>query len=60
MDKRHWTSVAAGDGVSRLLVEELVKNAYLLVVDRLPRAKRAELLEDPHVRSLHDASSAPS
>ncbi len=47
MNKRHWTSVAAGPGVSHALVEELVENAYLLVVDRLPRDKRDRLLEHP-------------
>jgi predicted DNA-binding protein (MmcQ/YjbR family) len=47
MNKRHWTSLAAGPGVSRTLVEELVENAYLLVVDGLPREKRAGLLHTP-------------
>jgi predicted DNA-binding protein (MmcQ/YjbR family) len=50
MNKRHWTSVAAGPGVTRTLVAELVENAYLLVVDRLPRDLRAGL------RKLHDAA----
>ena len=40
MNKRHWTSLAAGQGVTRALTEELVKNAYLLVVDGLPRDRR--------------------
>ncbi|RNM12231.1 MmcQ/YjbR family DNA-binding protein [Nocardioides pocheonensis] len=57
MNKRHWTSVAAGAGVSRGLVEELVRNAYLLVVDRLPRAKRPDL---PSARNLHESSPTSS
>jgi predicted DNA-binding protein (MmcQ/YjbR family) len=43
MNKRHWTSVAAGPGVGRRLVDELVENAYLLVVDGLPRDQRPRL-----------------
>jgi predicted DNA-binding protein (MmcQ/YjbR family) len=40
MNKRHWTSLAAGEGVTQPLIEELVENAYLLVVDGLPRDRR--------------------
>lgn len=40
MNKRHWTSLAAGPGVTQALIEELVDNAYLLVVDGLPHARR--------------------
>jgi predicted DNA-binding protein (MmcQ/YjbR family) len=40
MNKRHWTSLAAGEGVTPALIGELVENAYLLVVDGLPRARR--------------------
>jgi predicted DNA-binding protein (MmcQ/YjbR family) len=59
MNKRHWTSVAAGEGVSGTLVEELVENAYLLVVERLPRAKRAALVEAPQARDADNATSDP-
>ena len=40
MNKRHWTSLTAGHGVTPALIEELVENAYLLVVDGLPRDRR--------------------
>jgi predicted DNA-binding protein (MmcQ/YjbR family) len=40
MNKRHWTSPAAGEGVTQTLIEELVENAYLLAVDGLPRDRR--------------------
>jgi predicted DNA-binding protein (MmcQ/YjbR family) len=40
MNKRHWTSLAAGEGVTQALIGELVENAYLLVVDGLPRDRR--------------------
>ena len=41
MNKRHWTSISAGPGVTQALIEELVDNAYLLVLDGLPRERRA-------------------
>jgi len=40
MNKRHWTSLAAREGVTQALIGELVENAYLLVVDGLPRDRR--------------------
>ncbi|OIH93072.1 MULTISPECIES: MmcQ/YjbR family DNA-binding protein [unclassified Curtobacterium] len=40
MNKRHWITIAPGDGVDETLVEDLVANAYDLVVAGLPRAKR--------------------
>ena len=40
MDKRHWITLAPGDGIDETLVEDLVGNAYDLVVAGLPRAKR--------------------
>ncbi|MGQ1840096.1 MmcQ/YjbR family DNA-binding protein [Kocuria turfanensis] len=43
MNKQHWISLAAGPGISRDLVAELVRNAYELVVDGLPRAERPVL-----------------
>ncbi|MUN63729.1 MmcQ/YjbR family DNA-binding protein [Kocuria sediminis] len=43
MNKQHWISLAAGPGVTRDLVAELVLNAYELVVDGLPRAERPVL-----------------
>ncbi|MCD1143681.1 MmcQ/YjbR family DNA-binding protein [Kocuria sp. LUK] len=40
MNKRHWISVAAGAGITQELVDELVRNAYELVVEALPRDRR--------------------
>ncbi|MFE7630378.1 MmcQ/YjbR family DNA-binding protein [Kocuria sp. NPDC057446] len=40
MNKQHWISLAAGPGITPELVEELVLNAYELVVEGLPRRKR--------------------
>jgi len=40
MDKRHWITIAPGDGVDETLVEDLVANSYDLVVAGLPRARR--------------------
>jgi predicted DNA-binding protein (MmcQ/YjbR family) len=48
MNKRHWTSLAAGRGVTKALIEELVENAYLLVVDGLPRDRRPGSLQSSH------------
>lgn len=46
MNKRHWVSVAAGPGITPELVEELVLDAYDLVVATLPRAQRPVDLAD--------------
>ncbi|WP_430593156.1 MmcQ/YjbR family DNA-binding protein [Humidisolicoccus flavus] len=43
MSKSHWVSVQAGEGITRGLVAELVTNAYLVVIEGLPRAKRPVL-----------------
>lgn len=51
MDKRHWITLAPGDGIDETLVEDLVANAYDLVVAGLPRAKRPI---DPVRRTLAD------
>jgi len=40
MNKQHWITLAPGDGIDEALVEDLVANAYDLVVAGLPRAKR--------------------
>lgn len=40
MNKQHWITLAPGDGIDETLVEDLVANAYELVVAGLPRAKR--------------------
>ncbi|KTR10911.1 MmcQ/YjbR family DNA-binding protein [Curtobacterium luteum] len=51
MDKRHWITLTPGDGIDETLVEDLVANAYDLVVAGLPRAKRPI---DPVRRTLLD------
>lgn len=40
MNKQHWISIGAGPGITEQLVEELVTNAYELVVELMPKAKR--------------------
>lgn len=40
MNKRHWITVSPGRGIDETLVEDLVGNAYDLVVAGLPRARR--------------------
>lgn len=40
MNKKHWISIAAGRGITRPLIEELVMNAYELVADGLPKHTR--------------------
>lgn len=40
MSKRHWITLAPGDGIDESMVEDLVANSYELVVARLPRAAR--------------------
>ena len=36
LDKRHWISVGAGQGITKHLVEDLVHGSYELVADNLP------------------------
>lgn len=40
MNKRHWITLTAGEGLDAALVRELVTISYLLVVEGLPRAVR--------------------
>lgn len=40
MNKRHWISVGAGEGVTERVLEELVEDAYLRVMYSLPKLKR--------------------
>ncbi|MGO1978989.1 MmcQ/YjbR family DNA-binding protein [Brachybacterium tyrofermentans] len=40
MNKRHWITLEPGGGLDAELVRELVTESYLLVVEKLPRAKR--------------------
>lgn len=45
MNKKHWITLEAGEGVDEGLVEELVTDSYLLVVSHLRKAERPV---DPH------------
>lgn len=40
LDKRHWISVGAGQGVTADLVADLVDHSYHLVLDTVPRNRR--------------------
>ncbi len=40
MDKRHWITLAPGEGLDEAMVEDLVANSWELVVQGLPRARR--------------------
>ena len=40
MNKRHWITVNPGEGIDEQLVRDLVTESYLLVVEKLPRARR--------------------
>jgi len=40
MSKRHWITLAPGDGMHETMVEDLVANSWELVVAGLPRARR--------------------
>lgn len=43
MNKQHWISVAAGPGITAELIDELVRNAYELVVEAMPESRRPVL-----------------
>jgi predicted DNA-binding protein (MmcQ/YjbR family) len=51
LNKQHWITIAPGAGIDEQLVEDLVGNAYDLVVAGLPRHKRPL---DPVRRTLPD------
>lgn len=36
LDKQHWISIAAGQGITRTLVEDLVHGSYELAEEKLP------------------------
>ncbi len=40
MNKRHWISVGAGEGMTEQVLEGLVEDAYLRVMYSLPKSKR--------------------
>ena len=40
MNKRHWITLSGGDAIDAALVDELVTESFLLVVEKLPRARR--------------------
>jgi predicted DNA-binding protein (MmcQ/YjbR family) len=40
MNKKHWITLEAGEGIDEKLVEELVTDSYLLVVSHLSKAEQ--------------------
>jgi predicted DNA-binding protein (MmcQ/YjbR family) len=42
LDKRHWVSIAAGPGITKSLVKDLVHYSYELVAEALPAKKRPD------------------
>lgn len=48
MNKQHWISLAADPRITPELVEELVLNAYELVIEGLPRGRRPLLRHTYH------------
>ena len=40
MNKRHWITLNPGTELDRQIVDDLVTESYLLVVEKLPRARR--------------------
>ena len=42
LDKEHWTSVGAGTGITRRLIEDLVEGSYELVRKSLPEKSQLE------------------
>lgn len=42
LDKEHWVSVGAGQGINEDLVEDLADNSYRLVRGSLPRDEQPE------------------
>lgn len=40
LDKKHWISITAGEGITRSLVEDLVEDSYDLVVHQAPAKDR--------------------
>lgn len=51
MNKQHWITLSPGPRLDETLVEDLVGNAYDLVVAKLPRAQRPI---DPTARTAAD------
>ena len=57
MNKRHWITLEPGGDLDEEMIRELVTESYLLVVERLPRAKRP--VDPATVGPRPDGSSAP-
>jgi predicted DNA-binding protein (MmcQ/YjbR family) len=43
LNKRHWNTVTVDGSLPAAMVREMIEDSYDLVVERLPRAKRATL-----------------
>ena len=60
MNKRHWISIVPGERITEILVEDLVFNAYDLVVASLPRIRRPiDLGRDTHLRGQLSGDIGP-
>ena len=44
MNKKHWNTVEIDHGISETELRKMIDHSYELVVSRLPRRKRTELL----------------
>ena len=43
MNKKHWISVYEGENIDTLLIEDLVKDSYTLVVKKLGKVERLRI-----------------
>jgi len=58
LDKRHWTTIGAGPGITRDLVEDLVTGSYELVVEKIPPRRRPPEVQNAlGGRSLHNPAA---
>lgn len=42
LDKEHWISIGAGTGITKAVVEDLVRGSYDLAAEQLPAKNRPE------------------
>ncbi|WP_328413182.1 MmcQ/YjbR family DNA-binding protein [Streptomyces violaceus] len=55
MNKKHWITLEAGEGIDKKLIKELVTDSYRLVVAHLPKAERPV---DPHTYDSHTRAAS--
>ena len=44
-NKRHWNTVHIGGDLSDRLIKEWIRDSYLLVVEKLPKVRRWEIMD---------------